>query len=302
VSAVLGQRFLSHVGGRLAARRGQALTLVYHRVRPQPIRGYEVVPCVPLEQFRRQVEALLAMGDIVSVDDLISGRRSRRPRFALTFDDDYVSHVHHVLPVLRGFGVPAAFFLSGRSLHGLGPYWWEVLEAWMRRDGPEQVARVLDVPRAEPQAIAAACEEDAARRHRVETAAAYTGEQLGQGEISALAAAGMTIGFHTLTHPVLPLLAPRDRYRALTDGRERLQELTGQPVTFLAYPHGRADDATAADARAAGYEAAWTGVGRAVSRRSDRWRLGRWEAGAIDPSMLRARAVARLLRPAPTDG
>jgi peptidoglycan/xylan/chitin deacetylase (PgdA/CDA1 family) len=301
VTALLGQRSIATVGGRLAARRGHALALVYHRVRPQPIREHEVVPCVPVELFRCHVEALLAMGDIVPVDELIIDRRSRRPRFALTFDDDYATHFRHVLPVLRGLGVPATFFLSGRALHGLGPYWWEVLEAWMRQDGPGRVARVLDIPRPEPQAIAAACEEDPARQHRLEADGADTGDQLRPREIAALAAAGMTIGFHTVTHPVLPRLAPQDRHRVLTDGRERLQDLTGQRLAVLAYPHGRADAVTAADARAVGYDSAWTGAGRAVSRQSDRWLLGRWEAGAIDATVLRARALARLLRPVHAD-
>ena len=300
--ALLGQRSIATVGSRLAARRGRALALVYHRVRPQPVRKFEVVPCVPVEQFRRHVETLLAMGDIVTVDELIIDRRARRPRFALTFDDDYATHFRYVLPVLRRLGVPATFFLSGRVLHGLGPYWWEVLEAWMRLDGPTQVAKALDVPRVEPQAIALACEEDPARQHRLEADGVDTGDQLSRDEIAALAADGMTIGFHTVTHPVLPRLAPQDRHRALTDGRELLQGLTGQRLATLAYPHGRADAVTAAEARAVGYESAWTGAGRAVARRSDRWRLGRWEAGAIDASTLRGRALARLLRPVPGHG
>jgi peptidoglycan/xylan/chitin deacetylase (PgdA/CDA1 family) len=120
--------------------------------------------------------------------------------------------------------------------------------------------------------------------------------------MAALAAAGMTIGFHTVRHPVLPRLAPPDRHRALTEGRERLQDITGQSMTVFAYPHGRTDAPTAADTRAVGYESAWTGAGRAVGRRSDRWRLGRWEAGAVEADVLRARALARLLRPVPAHG
>jgi peptidoglycan/xylan/chitin deacetylase (PgdA/CDA1 family) len=299
---LLGQRPVAAVSGRLAARRGRALALVYHRVRPQPIQDYEVVPCVPVEQFRRHLEALLVMGDIVPIDELITSKQSTRPRFALTFDDDYATHARHVLPVLRGFSVPATFFLSGRALHGLGPYWWEVLEARIRHDGPERVARTLDVPRAEPQAIALTCEEDPARQHHLEADGVDTGDQLAPSEIAALVAAGMTIGFHTVKHPVLPRLAPPDRHRALTEGRERLESLTGQRMTIFAYPHGRTDALTAADTRAAGYESAWTGAGRAVGRGSDRWRLGRWEAGSIEPDVLRARALTRLLRPVPADG
>jgi peptidoglycan/xylan/chitin deacetylase (PgdA/CDA1 family) len=273
-------------------------------VRPEPARDYELVPCVPLGQFRAHVNALRTIGDIVPVDQLLRpSQRSGRPRFAISFDDDYATHFRHVLPVLRELNVPATFFLSGRSLHGLGPYWWEVLEARIRNDGPERVARALDVPLADPRAIAAACEEDPARQDQLETdAAADAGDQLRPSQMSALAAAGMTIGFHTLAHAVLPLLAPQDRRRALVHGRDRLQELTGQRLAMLAYPHGRADAATAADARAAGYEAAWTGAGWAVCGRSDRWRLPRWEAGPGVGATVRARALARLLRPTAAHG
>jgi peptidoglycan/xylan/chitin deacetylase (PgdA/CDA1 family) len=301
-TAVLGQRFLGTLCGPIAARRGVALALVYHRVRPKPMQANEVVPCVPVEQFRRQVEALMAMGEIVQLEDLITSRRSRRPRFALTFDDDYATHFRDVLPVLRGLRVPATFFLSGRSLHGLGPYWWEILEARIRHDGSERVAQVLGVPRAEPQAIAAACEEDPTRQHALENDGGETTDQLRPSEISALAEAGMTIGFHTVAHPVLTRLPRHEVHGALTEGREALQRLTGQRLAVLAYPYGRADTVTAADARAAGYETAWTGAGGACSSRSDRWRLGRWEAGPINVSVLRGRALARLLRPAPAHG
>jgi peptidoglycan/xylan/chitin deacetylase (PgdA/CDA1 family) len=265
------------------------------------MREYEVVPCVPVEQFRQQVASLLAIGDIVPVHELIIDRPSRRARFALSFDDDYASHFRYVLPVLREFGVPATFFLSGRALHGLGPYWWEVLETRMRDEGLERVAASIDVPLAEPKVIAAACEDDPQRQQALEAAGAEPDDQLRASEMSALATGNTTIGFHTVRHPVLPRLTSAERHRALTHGRELLQDLTGQRLTVFAYPHGRADAVSAADARAAGYEAAWTGAGIAVSRRSDRWLLPRWEAGAIDAGVLRARALARLLRAASAD-
>ena len=271
-------------------------------VRPEPRRDHEVVPCVPVERFRDHVQALRALGDIVPVDQLPVPARSLRPRFALTFDDDYATHVRHVLPVLRELAAPATFFLSGRSLHGLGPYWWEVLEDRMRQDGVERVARSLDIPDARPGAIAAACEDDPDRRRALEAGAARAADQLSPQEIAELAAAGMTIGFHTVEHAVLPLLSRADRRRALTHGRDELRSLTGQRLAVLAYPHGRADAATAADARAAGYASAWTGAGSAVGGASDRWRLARWEAGPVDPRTLRARAVGRLLRSASADG
>jgi peptidoglycan/xylan/chitin deacetylase (PgdA/CDA1 family) len=305
-TALLARRSPGAAAAGLAAARGRGLALVYHRVRPDPAQGYEVVPCVPVEQFRVHVETLRGVGDIVPLDQLREPERSRRergrPRFALTFDDDYATHLRHVLPILRELRVPATFFLSGRSLHDLGPYWWEVLEARIRAEGPERVGGRLDVGSVDPAEIAAACVEDPARQRRLEADAGEATDQLRPDEIAELAAAGMTIGFHTVAHPVLPLLDRAARREALTLGRDELRELTGQPLASLAYPHGRADAATAADARTAGYDASWTGADSPVSPRSDRWRLGRWEAGPVEPTTLRVRALARLLRPVRADG
>ena len=85
------------------------------------------------------------------------------------------------------------------------------------------------------------------------------GRPLGVDGIGALAAAGMTVGFHTLEHPLLPDLDNDRLAAALTTGREELAAATGRPLTLLAYPHGKADQRVAGAARAAGYAAAWTG-------------------------------------------
>ncbi len=114
---------------RIGALRGRSLVLVYHRVAPSepPARG--IVPFVPSGVFRRQLEVLAEVGEIAPLEVLLQDRdRHARPRFAVTFDDDYVTHLDHALPVLQALDAPATFFLSGRALHGLGSYWFELLE------------------------------------------------------------------------------------------------------------------------------------------------------------------------------
>ena len=303
-TALLGQRFMSSVGGRLAAGRGQALALVYHRVRPEPLREYEIVPCVAVGQFREHVEALLTMGDIVPAGELITSQRSRRPRFALTFDDDYATHFSYVLPVLRELSVPATFFLSGRALHGLGPYWWEVLESRMRQDGPDRVA------------TGAGRSQCGTASHRRGVRGRPGRQQPPRGRLGRtpatscartrwrlLAAAGMTIGFHTVTHPVLPRLAPPGPSPSVDGGSGAARR-----------PHWSAADGSRLSAR--------PGRRRHRRRRSGPPAMnppgpgpggpsaveaiaGAWGAGKPARStrnVLRARALARLLRPASADG
>ena len=64
-------------------------------------------------------------------------------------------------------------------------------------------------------------------------------------DVRHLAAAGMEIGAHTLTHPRLSALSIQDQEREILGSQQRLQDWTGQPVQSFAIPFGGADSFTA---------------------------------------------------------
>jgi peptidoglycan/xylan/chitin deacetylase (PgdA/CDA1 family) len=279
----------------VAAARGRALALVYHRVDADP-GPPGVVPIVTAGLFRRHVEALAGIGDVVALDELIADASPRsRPRFALTFDDDFGTHREEVCPALTAAGVPGTFFLSGRSLHGLGPYWFEALDALVLSDGPAATARRLGVDARDLEELVAACERDPTARARVVAEAGDVQvSHLDETGIRALADAGMAIGFHTLEHPVLVGLDDADLREAVVGGRSMLESAVGRPLRHFAYPHGKADARAARAVADAGFATGWTGRPSAVGRRSDPLRLGRWEPGAADVDDLLVGIAIRL--------
>ena len=282
---------------RIAALRGRNLVLVYHRVdeNEPPTRG--VVPFVPSGLFRRQLEALREVGEIAPLETLLQDRdRHTKPRFALTFDDDYVTHFDHVLPVLRALDVPATFFLSGRALHRLGAYWFELLEELIRDRGVGEVSRLLHIRSDDVDALVAACESDPTLQKILEVHGTDAPRHLARADIEALSSAGMAVGFHTLDHQILTRLSDREVEAAVTIGRRELEELVGRPIRHFAYPHGKADRRTADKVRDAGYDAAWTGRPQAMHRWDDRYQLGRWEPGGVDVEDLLVGAAIRLNR------
>lgn len=284
---------------RVAALRGRSMVLIYHRLTPEADDpGPGVIPSIPAELFRRQAEALARAGRVVPLAELLRGPDRGTPRFALTFDDDYPSHVEVALPILRNLGLPATFFLSGRSLHDAGPYWFESLERWVGDRGLGEVAARLGVP-PDLEAVVLACEADRELRRVAEDEGRDGARHLGRSGIRALAEAGMAIGFHTLDHAVLPRLDDPDLEAALRVGREEVAEAAGRPVDLFAYPHGKADGRTARAAREAGYAAAWTGRPRAMRPGEDPHLLGRWEPGALGPDELLVRLAIRLSRTGP---
>jgi peptidoglycan/xylan/chitin deacetylase (PgdA/CDA1 family) len=285
---------------RIAAVRGRSLALVYHQVVPDGSRPSLLVPSIPEGLFRRQVQALGELGEIVPLVELSGGpARQRQVRFALTFDDDYQTHADHVLPVLRALGVPGTFFLSGRSLHGLGPYWFEVLEWLIDAHGLDDVAERLGIPSSSPMELALACEQAPRRQSLLEQMAEQPAAHLRADQIRALAAATMTIGFHTLHHQTLPALSDDALARALTEGRGELKAVAGRSLHLFAYPHGKGDHKVAAHVRAAGYTAAWTGLPNAMRSGDDPFLLGRWEPGPLEVDDFLVKVAVRLHRSLP---
>ena len=91
-------------------------------------------------------------------------------------------------------------------------------------------------------------------------------------QLRELQAAGMTIGSHTRTHPILP-----DYHAALHNeiamSREDIKDHLGRAPDFFAYPFGAWDAESAAWARKAGYRAARIYRGGAWNAPSDLYHL-----------------------------
>jgi peptidoglycan/xylan/chitin deacetylase (PgdA/CDA1 family) len=276
-----------------------SLVLLYHRVADGSAAD-EIVPSLPVSLFTHQLQLLAQIGEIVPLSRLLEPPAAGRgPRFALTFDDDHACYRRHVLPVLQALQAPATFFLSGRTLHGLGPYWWSDLEHAVRTRGLQATCRALAIEAGTMTELALAVERTPhLPRQLSDLLAAPDDPPMAAADIEALADAGMTIGFHTLHHPVLTALDEAALVAALVDGRRELAEAAGVPVDFLAYPHGRANHAVAAAAERVGFGAAFTTREQAITERSDRFLLGRWDPHFLTGDDFAAAVALRLLRPA----
>ena len=222
---------------------------------------------------------------------------------AITFDDDLPSHASDALPVLRESGVAATFFLSGRALHGLGPYWFQQLEAVLLAHGEVRTAALLGLKTVSPaDGWVRHCDGDADVRRRISGLAADlpAARVLSREDLSALGAAGMTIGFHTVDHHIIPGLDDVGLIGAVTHGRHELARAAGMEMRYFAYPYGQADRRSAAAVADAGFDAAFTGRPEPVRPGSNRYHLGRWEPGPLGVDDLLVKLAVRLHRAAPS--
>jgi peptidoglycan/xylan/chitin deacetylase (PgdA/CDA1 family) len=73
-------------------------------------------------------------------------------------------------------------------------------------------------------------------------------------EVCRVAAAGMEIGSHSLSHVQLPTLTDNELLQQVRRSRQILAEVAGRPVTGFCYPYGGVGEREIAAVTAAGYD------------------------------------------------
>ncbi|WP_372425611.1 polysaccharide deacetylase family protein [Salinarimonas chemoclinalis] len=273
----------AHVWARFA--RGRGVILTFHHVRPPPPAGFapnrllEITPAF----LGTVLDTLDALGfDIVPLGEVparLAGPEPERPFCVLTFDDGYRDNRDHAAPILAARGAPWTLFVTRDFALGRGRLWWRELEEAVRRS-PRVRHDGVDLPattdaektrafetlywrlRAGPEDALRAATRRLAEEAGVDVDALAAAACLTLDEIAALARdPRVTLGAHTLTHPMLAKLDGETARREIVEGRAALAEATGLEIRHLAYPVGDPGSAGAREfalAREAGFETAVT--------------------------------------------
>ena len=101
------------------ATEARVPVLMFHDVLSPPEVFFDLTP----EDFENQLKTILDNGlTPISPDQLVQHLRTGEPLpekpVLLTFDDGYVGHYEHVLPLLRKYQVPATFFVFPGKIDG----------------------------------------------------------------------------------------------------------------------------------------------------------------------------------------
>lgn len=122
------------------------IILGYHRIstdRPDPF-GL----CVSLDNFRDQLSSLLAIGPLVSIDEMLERRLCgvNEPCFSLSFDDGYVDFLDHALPLANEVSAPLAVFIPTGYPDSGREFYWEELARIILTDEPRPHHLELSLP------------------------------------------------------------------------------------------------------------------------------------------------------------
>ncbi|TMQ25834.1 MAG: polysaccharide deacetylase family protein [Candidatus Rokuibacteriota bacterium] len=267
----------------LAARLNgpRSLILAYHGVHDgvvDPRLNFDGMH-VRARRFARQMRYVARRYDVTTLDGLLDGAPAAgrsRPRAVITLDDGYRNVQRVAQPILRSLGLPATLFVPTDFVLRACGFWWDRLRVMVATAERPRVAlpldgaeRTLSLRTLHEQKAALAQLSDELRRlpsPRRETAlrslatrlgvrasvdAGPLGERLSAAEVRALAEAG------------------------ITESKWRLEEWTGRPVAWLAYPHGEFSAGVVEATRRAGYRGAVTTIEALNDGGQDRYALRR---------------------------
>lgn len=290
-----------------AGSRARLSILIYHRVReaPDALRIGEL----DREAFDWQVRLLARYFHVLPLSDacrrLSDGTLPARAA-CITFDDGYADNESIALPILQHYGVSATFFVATEFLDG-GRMWNDTVIEWARRlDAEELDLRDFGLGVIRPDGIEARRRlirgvigaikylEPGQRAERVaslvERAPVTLPDDLmmTSAQVRKLAQAGMEIGGHTHSHPILASLDDAQAKREIETGKDRLEEMIGAPLRLFAYPNGKpSTDYRLRDrdlVQSLGFEAAVTTQWGTADRSGDLFQLPRFTPWHGSPS------------------
>jgi peptidoglycan/xylan/chitin deacetylase (PgdA/CDA1 family) len=302
---------------RLRNTCGPAI-LTYHGIMPQGYKMIDPDldgSLVTAESFRRQLQLLKNRYNVISPEQFLNWIEAKQELPAravlLTCDDDLRNTLTEMVPLLQEHGLSCLFFVTGGSLGEVSSMLWyeqlylmflatkkRVVNLDYVRPGSRERALTHDEKRALWWNLVRHLSryEATARQTMIEEVRVQLGLpddwgvhlltdplrcrflMLNVTELRALVAAGMGVGAHTLTHPVLSQMSPEAAWSEISESRCKLEQVIGKSVWALAYPFGDSVSVTDREremAERAGFSCAFLNMGGGFGAPMPRFALPR---------------------------
>ena len=255
------------------ANQHKILVLTYHRFSEQPKGGFTHATALA-----EQLEYLNAHYTIVPLSaigrHLLDGEPLPNAPAAITIDDGYRDAYDVAFPILRRHRAPATLFAATDFIDRKGWLWTDKLRYVEARRNPSSS---LNARRANAELKRLPNEEKDRRIAAIAQDAGVTLPALPPADCGAItweqaremAAAGIEIGSHTVTHPILTQLDPAQLEYELRQSRSRLEHVLDREVALFCYPNGDYNARVRGAVERAGYRIAVTTEGGLNDRSSD---------------------------------
>jgi peptidoglycan/xylan/chitin deacetylase (PgdA/CDA1 family) len=232
--------------------------LIFHRVLPAP--DPLLARTVHAELFEQICSWMKRWFNVIALDEAVERlKNGTLPSRAacISFDDGYADNYHVALPILSRVGLSATFFISTGFLDG-GRMWNDtVVESVRLCQTPELDLSPLELGlyklgswAERRQAVSGIIQKikylPIQERKNVTESIAQLAKvtlpahlMMTSQEVRLMRQAGMQIGAHTVSHPILAKLTLEQAQQEILDSKLKLEEILGERVGLFAYPNGK---------------------------------------------------------------
>ena len=308
---------LSKAGYLRRAADAGPVVLTYHGVLPAGYKIVDPGldgNLLSADSFRRQMRFIRKQHNVISPTEFLlwcQGGHELPPRSVLlTCDDGLRSSLFEMVPILQESDLECLFFVTGASLCPTPTMLWYEELYLMFLAAPESFT--LELPEIGLHAKVSQQEKrtswweivtklshyDLNRRRtllaRIRMQLGFSEQwdaeyrddpvlsrrflMLNLAELHQLREAGMSIGAHTLSHPMLSQSSPDVAWSEISECKQNLELALEQEMWALAYPFGNSSSVTSRElemAKRAGFKAAFLNAGAAFRRQTLKFALPR---------------------------
>lgn len=262
------KKFLLHIieslGGFSLMRmlkRNQPVILMYHRIIDNTF-----INALTPEEFEKQIIYIQEHFKVVPLEELIADINSGNIKpnsLALTFDDGHYDFYTNAWPILKKYKLPASLYITTGFVDGTTWLWPDLLKyILLNSQEPELQTAALGPISTDKNnhhqswhklgdyCLTLTVENRNAFLQTLANAAGVTITSNPQSPFNAVTWAqlqemqkdGLTLGSHTVTHPILSTLALEDLHTELAGSARAIEQHLGTPPSGICYPNGRPED------------------------------------------------------------
>lgn len=253
--------------------------------------------------LEKHIEYLKKHYSLISIDEFINHllQKNLPPHsICLTFDDGYRTVFTENLPVLCKNKISAIVFLTVDMLNGIPWAWWEDLrlaifltkqkiiifnqKRYLLKDQTQRVKvyqKILKYLKSLPE-YQKKSEVNAIVNQLTFKPGCSASLFMNLHEVNQCIKKGMYVGSHTISHPILSEIDPKEWILEIKDSKEKLGQILNHQIKHFSYPNGTAHDFNSQIAeivQKAGYHSAVTLLSGKNVPGTDLFKLRRIEVG-----------------------
>ncbi|KKO49374.1 polysaccharide deacetylase [Arsukibacterium sp. MJ3] len=286
---------LLQTAGKVVGRNTLSI-LIYHQVlaTADPMRPSEPTA----EVFDWHMRLLRDYFTPLSLDEALAHlQKNTLPANAVcvTFDDGYLNNLTVAQPILAKYNIPATVYIATAFSNGNNMWNDRVMHLFADKQRQQLSLQGAQITLGDWQQRRALAHEwlmklkylpisprlaEVDKLYQENNASEQVPLMMSPVQIKQLAAAGISIGAHTVNHPILKVLPAAEQQTEIVQSKQQLEQWCGQPVNHFAYPNGafgRDFDETALNiVEQAGFSSAVTTNGGVSTSNSSPFKLRRF--------------------------